>query len=357
MSGYAWSNMPDSSDEKMVGGTNTKSGQGIGWISFSCANSSSCGTADYGVTVDTATGLMSGDAWSEYAGWVSFDTSDVSGCPTPESGGRCQAKVDLDPASPTAGKVTGWARALAAPAAGSNAGGWDGWIHLSGSNYGVTKDMTPADGCSWSGYAWGGPVLGWIEFNPSIGGTSYGVRGGKAGCNSVNASITADRTSGVNAGDTIHLSWTSSNAVSCTGSNFSTGGAVSGSNVPVTVPATTIYGVNCTGPGGSDTANVLVTVNVSSSALSLIPDSSSIQSGKKINLNWNGTNVVADKCKITSSAGLNTGFLTGTSGTVPNITINNPTTFTLTCTSSVAPGNSVSTTAVVGVIPTIIEPQ
>lgn len=368
--GYAWSDMPctitggvpdpgNCSDETK-NPSSTAVGRGAGWISFSCTNDSSCGTSDYGVTVDTATGLVSGDAWADkdHIGWISFNPSDVSGCPTPESGGRCQAKVDLDPSSPTKGKVTGWARALAAPAAGTNAGGWDGWIHLSGSNYGVMKDMTAGDGCSWSGYAWGGPVLGWIEFNPSAG---SGVKGGKAGCNAITAFISADKTSVVAPGNPVNLTWGSSNAVSCTGSNFSTGGAVSGGPKVVNPTVTTIYSVTCSGPSGSSVAKVLVNVPTPSAALSLVASPSSIQSGKQITLNWSATNVDPASCSIDHGIGSVSGTTVGgvTSGSVSNAktVINGPTTFTLTCDSTVPPVGPTSTSVTVGVIPTIIEPQ
>lgn len=64
--------------------------------------------------------------------------------------------------------MEGWAKALAA-----DNNGWDGWIHLRGSNYGVT-----ASGCSWDGYAWGSDVLGWIHFK----GANYGVTGSGDAC-------------------------------------------------------------------------------------------------------------------------------------------------------------------------------
>ena len=53
LSGYAW-------------------GENVGWISFSCENTNSCGSADYGVTIDPATGEFSGQAWGENVGWISF---------------------------------------------------------------------------------------------------------------------------------------------------------------------------------------------------------------------------------------------------------------------------------------------
>jgi hypothetical protein len=50
-----------------------------------------------------------------------------------------------------------------------NAGGWDGFISLSGANYGVT-----VAGCAWNGFAWGSMVVGWVNFGGN-GGTVTGV--------------------------------------------------------------------------------------------------------------------------------------------------------------------------------------
>ena len=122
----------------------------IGWIHFNDAN--------YGVNV-AANGAMSGYAWSENIGWISFNEN--SGCPS----APCQPKMN-----PGNGEVSGWAKA---PAADGN--GWDGWIHLRGSNYGVS-----VSGCDWDGYAWGSDVVGWIHFK----GTGYGVVGSGNACQS-----------------------------------------------------------------------------------------------------------------------------------------------------------------------------
>ncbi len=61
-------------------------------------------------------------------------------------------------------------------------------------------------------------------------------------------------------GDTSTLTWSSTNATSCTGSGFSTGSATSGS-APVTPSSTTGYSVTCYGAGGPS-APASATVNV-----------------------------------------------------------------------------------------------
>jgi predicted regulator of Ras-like GTPase activity (Roadblock/LC7/MglB family) len=89
ISGYAWSS-------------------NIGWISFNCTNSSSCGNADYGLRVDNATGLFSGYAWSPNIGWVSFSQPDLSGCPSVP----CEARVSGGLTGAYPKQVTGWAKVL-----------------------------------------------------------------------------------------------------------------------------------------------------------------------------------------------------------------------------------------------------
>jgi len=120
--------------------------ENIGWISFNSTTGG--GSVDYGVHIGTD-GVFSGYAWSENIGWISFNETDLIGCPS----GVCQAKLDL-----VTGEVSGWARAL------SYGDGWDGWIHLRGSSYGVSIDFStsPKD---FEGWAWGGDVIGWISFN------------------------------------------------------------------------------------------------------------------------------------------------------------------------------------------------
>ena len=147
LSGYAWS-------------------ETIGWISFNCTNSGSCGTSNYGVTV-APSGALSGYAWSENIGWISFNSADTASCPSAPCAATLNSETSI---------VSGWAKALAGE--DPQSGGWDGWIHLRGiaadaSSYGVSANY-----CSWGGWAWGSDVVGWIHFA----GTNYGVIGTGDGC-------------------------------------------------------------------------------------------------------------------------------------------------------------------------------
>jgi hypothetical protein len=92
---------------------------------------------------DQSTADITGYAWSSNIGWISFNSSALIGCPT----NPCQAKL-------VGNNFTGWAKATAA-----NGNGWDGWIHLSGTGYGLTLDSDDTI----DGYMWGGPVVGWAH--------------------------------------------------------------------------------------------------------------------------------------------------------------------------------------------------
>jgi hypothetical protein len=62
-------------------------GENIGWISLSCVNTSSCGTAGYGVSND-GSGTLSGFAWSENDGWINFKPTTCAPEPT------CGVRID-----------------------------------------------------------------------------------------------------------------------------------------------------------------------------------------------------------------------------------------------------------------------
>lgn len=211
VSGWAWSEGTGSGlADNPAGPYTAGSNPGVGWISF---NSSDCDTdkngktdigacggnntttvaTDYGVDVNpiasTGLGIFSGNAWAPNdpdssgnptgIGWISFNRT-TTGTPTFAWGdpGLAKPGTPLAYVEWTTGKVYGWARAIVAckdtswngasctsPNAGDKAGGWDGWIKLSGtatdgSVYGVVIN---SDG-TFSGKAWGGDVIGWIDF-------------------------------------------------------------------------------------------------------------------------------------------------------------------------------------------------
>ena len=172
----------------------------VGWISLNCNalgsgqdpnGDSTCEVGpDYGVTINTlqTPSPMSGYAWSSI-GWISFNSSELTGCPD----GICLAQ--LDAVNNGERKMSGWARACAVFVSGCSGalktdgslGGWAGFISLSpkigdtvtysplpncrlpafSGCYGVRMDTTGPNANTFSGYAWGDEVLGWINFAPT----------------------------------------------------------------------------------------------------------------------------------------------------------------------------------------------
>ncbi|MBL7045172.1 MAG: hypothetical protein ISR98_01050 [Parcubacteria group bacterium] len=219
VSGYAWSD-------------------NIGWISFNCTDTSSCTTSDYGVNIATD-GDMSGYAWSDNIGWISFNESDLSGCPS----GSCEAKL-------SSGSLEGWARVL------SNGDDWDGWISLSGASYGVTKNGNNLEGYAWDASDISGESIGigWIQFNPAFGGVVI------SSVNAPTVSISANPTT-VFSGNDSTLTWTSTNATSCTASvGWSGSKALSGNEVVGPHSSDTVYWLTCSNELSStqDSATVFI---------------------------------------------------------------------------------------------------
>lgn len=145
-SGFAWS-----------GGvsTNPVGYDGMGWISFN--NASDGSAVNYGVNIPEGDGVLSGQAWSEYYGWISFDAADLTGCPS----GVCTARR-------VGNVLVGWARILSikdALAAG-NAGGFDGWVSLSGTATNGASYGIMVAGTSLEGYVWSSD-FGGIQFDRS----------------------------------------------------------------------------------------------------------------------------------------------------------------------------------------------
>ena len=99
------------------------------------------------------------------------------------------------------------------------------------------------------------------------------------------ASLTANPTT-IILGQQSTLTWSSAYATSCTGTNFSTGGATQGQMV-VTPTVTTTYSLQCTGDGGNSPAvQATVTVNLPPATASLTANPTTIILGQQSTLTW-----------------------------------------------------------------------
>lgn len=208
--GWGWGGFPE-----LEGGI-LKAGNG--WISFNCYNDydndgsreSRCTDngypSDYGVHICTSDtdplcttvaipkqGKLIGYAWAGggedasgnptgAVGWIKFDPAGPF--PDPPNYSACLDLSGPGQACDGVGdyKVSGWARVCAGAAnpdttcdGSSNpaAGGWDGWIKLTGAGYETWIDTSPIppNPDEFRDWAWGGDdideeaVIGWISFN------------------------------------------------------------------------------------------------------------------------------------------------------------------------------------------------
>ncbi|MGA2964234.1 MAG: cellulase family glycosylhydrolase, partial [Candidatus Korobacteraceae bacterium] len=138
------------------------------------------------------------------------------------------------------------------------------------------------------------------------------------------------------------LTWSSTNATSCTASGGWTGTKATSGTQSVSPTSTTTYSLTCSGAGGT-TSPTSATVTVTAAAvptvtLTAIP--TTIEPGSSSTLTWSSTN--ATSC--TASGGW-----TGTKATsgTQSVSLTNTTTFTLTCTG--AEGTSAPASATVTV--------
>ncbi|MFH1451403.1 MAG: hypothetical protein ABIF89_02230 [bacterium] len=145
----------------------------IGWASFNCFNTGTCGTSAYKVSIETDDYVStSSHVWSSNIGWLVFDpvvagVPPVGGYNYTGSGHLAKLEKSVSP-----WQLRGWARACGIPAGGGavtcGSGDWDGWIALSDTT-GFSKievdDIPSPD--ELKGWAWGGDVVGWLSFNCS----------------------------------------------------------------------------------------------------------------------------------------------------------------------------------------------
>ena len=119
----------------------------IGWVSLNCADQNVCSSSNYEVSMDPATGNLSGYAWSSNIGWINF-------APT---GTYPAAPYNSAVISPSTGIASGWMRALSYNKLYDD--GWDGWIKITDAS-----TTTGTMGKVLNGWAWGGMVVGWLNF-------------------------------------------------------------------------------------------------------------------------------------------------------------------------------------------------
>lgn len=151
--GFAWMG------QNIVSGAGVAQGGG-GWINMNC-KLSYCDNGNWGVSMNLSSGAFSGYAWSSNYGWLSFNTSQVASC-WQDNGGNSDytATASLNGGQGSV-PIDGWAKFLNGD---DIQDGYDGCVKFKGQNF---SSMLNQETGSITGWAWGGPVVGWISFNNS----------------------------------------------------------------------------------------------------------------------------------------------------------------------------------------------
>ncbi|MFZ2594010.1 MAG: hypothetical protein WAX38_04535 [Minisyncoccia bacterium] len=159
-------------------------------------------------------------------------------------------------------------------------------------------------------------------------------------------------------GTNTSLTWTSTNASSCTLKNGATTilsslNQTAYSYGPLTTTTLSLVCQPLPGaPGSAITKNVTITVTSPVPTLTLTAASTSVALGKTTTLTWGSTQM--SSCTVKNGA--STTLATGISGTVVSSMITNNETFTLTCTKT-AGGTATATQAVTVVLPVVDIPE
>jgi hypothetical protein len=148
--------------------------------------------------------------------------------------------------------------------------------------------------------------------------------------------------SSITSGQSSTLSWTSTNATSCTASGGWSGNLTTSGMKTVSPTASTTYTLSCTGSGGTASASTTVTVSAPAPTVSISASPTSITSGQSSSISWTSTNATG----CSASGGWSGSKATSGSESVSPSTT---TTYTLTCTGG---GGSASGSTAVNVTST-----
>jgi hypothetical protein len=349
LTGYAWSSS-------------------IGWISLNCATGGTnggnvCGTSDYKVTMNSNR-TVTGYAWSNI-GWIRF--GGLSGFPT--GAGTTAANAAVTGTYPNL-SFTGWARACAgtmSPAGScsnmttnTTSGGWDGWISLRGTGYGVAANMS--SGFTNPSYAWGSTVVGWINMHSrtsfatvsgTIGGSGCTIAtAGQGTCmGTVNWNISPTAISpnvfDVTAGNQFSTAYNNPGTARTLQLGTNTFRARSGSAILDAVSLTASCGTGLLPVAGLcqiDPATVAPTITVSAQP-------AIVRSGETTTITWLISDITSSTCTL-SGPGVTGNPVTTVSGTATTADLVGLSTFSITCTGAYG---SVTGATKVEVIPTANE--
>lgn len=375
-SGYAWGGDWVDLNSNSVQNLPDETTGGMGWLSFNCVNESgTCGTGEnYGVNINSATGDVTGYAWSPNYGWLKF--GGLANFPT--GGGTVASNAKFIGTSTNGnfnGTLQGWARFCSVAAnpesclgfvSNDQNGGWDGWVSLSGTtpNYSVSVVNNVLSGHAWGGNDSNKNVIGWIDF------TGVNITD-----NITYLDFYAVPSPVYTPSSTTQLRWNALNGVTFTSclADSTTVNPTHPNPAPVTgwtgaqsfsTPATfnvtllpapynpTYYKITCRDTLGTDHSKTIAVPRVTEESLTLRNDRVITTAGvSKTVLRWTAVNLAADSC-VASTLNPNTGmnWTTPSTKTPPTIGSPSPTSGLMTnvIVTSVLPAKTTYTLSCVG---------
>jgi len=220
------------------------------------------------------------------------------------------------------------------------------------------------DGQAFIGQACGPCANGGCSSGPGGGGTPYNPTGSLVCNNGANnpyqcntytptATLSANPRT-VDVGQSTTLTWSSTNADSCSGGGFSTGGTTQSpsggiSSGALNIPGIIPFQITCTGPGGSTSASA--TVEVLQPLVTISANPTRVQKDSSSQISWSASGI--SSCSVSGPSGV---LASGpadddyafSTGSPRSISITTQSVFTITCETNGAP---VSDSAIVNVVP------
>lgn len=325
----------------------------IGWISLNCQNDGSCAaTNNYKVTINSDR-TITGWGWSSNIGWVKFGGLSAF----PAGGGNVAANAQLTGTYPNL-TWEGWVRACAGTLGGNcssmsnngNAGSWDGWIALRGTNHTVSANLT--SGMNPNSYAWGNEVVGWIDMfsnvqlTPAlatISGSTCVVPQGASSCGgqltwSISSSSPTPNAYRATAPvGQLSTAYSASNQSVTLNLGTNTFQARSGTGILASVALNVACDAGLTVSGGicvatgTTTPTGTTTTPMPTVGLQIMPPI--VRLGNTASLSWNISSLAGSSCVI-NAPGLSNVPITSTSGSMQTGPIMSTVTVRLTCTGS-----------------------
>jgi hypothetical protein len=212
-------------------------------------------------------------------------------------------------------KLVGWAKAVSGDASTD----WDGWISLNGTNYGPV-----ISGTSMSGYAWGGDVVGWVDFS----GVTYTPP--LPTCTLVNPGNPVPPSANFS------LTWTTQNGASASidrgvGVVTPIGSGSTSATAPSTQGSYTYTMTVTNSTGDTNTCSTVVSVDAPLTINDFSINPARVRPGNASILSWNISNFSDGACVITGTDGSSYPLATA-SGSQQTNPIAQITNFTLSCT-------------------------